>query len=404
MVELNGHSKPFSRNDGIKPPRTNCRADRITINVSGSIFETFETTLNRYPESLLGNRDCRNQYYCSKTNQYYFNRNRKTFESILFFYQSNGKLYRPSNVNLILFLEECRFFLIPEANINVVKELECAFLTDKVNDVRDLPGFECNSAIQRAVWRFLEYPNSTKQARIYFFVQMAFVVISIGIFSSESLADHSHTVDHYNDGSHFLWTNPFLIAELFISIIFGIDFLLRCIFSPHKKVHFLSVYTYIDLVCLVPYSIMTSTDDSELTTLARLLKMLRFLRVLKLIRLSTRISKKLRILFVIITDSWQDLQIFCLGVLLITFFSAAIVFCFEVTEENTKFTSIPKSMWWSLQACITLGYGDIVPQTFLGRMLSSVCMIYGLIWMMLPILALGLKVVIYGAEVRELKG
>lgn len=382
---------------------------RVTINVSGSIFETFEETLERFPDSLLGDRAKRSRYYCPKTDQYYFCRNRNTFECILFFYQSNGNLYRPNNVNLILFLEECTFFQLPQTSIDVVKSVECCFLTDKVNTARQFPKFTGTSKIQSAVWNFLEYPESSNRARVYFAAQMTFIVISIALFSSESIAGSQHLPSYRENKKNNsedipihtkLWNSPFLVTELSITIIFAIDFVLRCIFSPHKRQHFTSFYMYVDLICLVPYSLITSTDDAQLTTIARVMKMLRFLRILKLIRLLTRVSKKLRVLFVIINDSWRDLQIFALGVLLIIFVSAATVFVCEVNDEDTKFTSIPKAMWWSLQACITLGYGDIVPQTSLGRLVSSIYMIYGLIWMMLPIIALGLKVVMYGAEVR----
>ena len=381
---------------------------RVTINVSGSIFETFEGTLERFPNSLLGDRTKRSHYYCSKTDQYYFSRNRNIFECILFFYQSNGNLYRPNNVNLILFLEECSFFQLPQNSIDVVKTVECCFLTDKVNSARQFPKYAGTSKVQSAVWNFLEYPESSNQARVYFTAQMIFIVISIALFSSESIAGSHHLPSygdhkkHYEDQSIHkkLWNSPFLITELSITIIFTIDFMLRCIFSPQKRLHFTSFHMYVDLISLVPYSLITSTDDTQLTTIARIMKTLRFLRILKLVRLLTRVSKKLRVLFVIINDSWRDLQIFALGVLLIIFVSAATVFVCEINDEDTKFTSIPKAMWWSLQACITLGYGDIVPQTSLGRLVSSIYMIYGLIWMMLPIIALGLKVVMYGAEVR----
>ena len=403
-----------------KPQQKN---KRITINVSGTIFETFETTLDRFPKSLLGDKKKRSTYYCTQTDQYYFNRNRKTFECILFFYQSNGNLYRPFNVNLILFLDDCAFFQLPAANVDVVKSVECCFLTDKIKSARSLPPvFVSNTVpkIQCAVWNFLEYPESSNQARVYFIGQIIFVALSIALFSSESLFHRgemagvkenkpSYLVNHQGltglelDSKLLelkLLRSPFLMTEFIITLIFALDFLMRCVFSPHKRLHFTSFYTYLDIVCLVPYSLLTSTDDDQLSGLTRILKFLRFLRLFKLVRLLTRVSKNLKVLFVIIKDCWRDLQIFILGVILIVFFSAAIVFVCEATDEDTKFNSIPNSMWWSLQACITLGYGDIVPQTNLGRLVSSVYMVYGLIWMMLPIIALGLKVVTYGAEAR----
>ena len=69
------------------------------FNVSGIIYETKENTLKCFPETLLGNPERRQEYFNKERNEYFFNRGHKSFEAILFFYQSFGKLYRPYNVH-----------------------------------------------------------------------------------------------------------------------------------------------------------------------------------------------------------------------------------------------------------------------------------------------------------------
>ena len=68
---------------------------RVTLNVSGEIYETFRQTLQRYPNSLLGDFNKMFKYFCPKRRMYQFYRNRLVFDSILFFYQSQGKLACP---------------------------------------------------------------------------------------------------------------------------------------------------------------------------------------------------------------------------------------------------------------------------------------------------------------------
>ena len=69
------------------------KSPRIILNISGEIFETHESTLARFPTTLLGNKLARLQYFHS--DHHFFERNRMCFEAILHFYQSNGTLNFP---------------------------------------------------------------------------------------------------------------------------------------------------------------------------------------------------------------------------------------------------------------------------------------------------------------------
>jgi hypothetical protein len=63
----------------------------ITINISGLRFQTQTNTLEQYPESVLGHPLKRSAYYNVDANEYFFDRHRGSFESILYIYQSCGK-------------------------------------------------------------------------------------------------------------------------------------------------------------------------------------------------------------------------------------------------------------------------------------------------------------------------
>ncbi|CAF3712773.1 unnamed protein product [Rotaria sordida] len=86
------------------------RQNRIVINISGIRFETFKSTLEAYPNTLLGNVKRRKYYYDNILNEYFFDRHRGCFEAILYYYQSKGRLRRPNLVPLDTFLEEIIFF------------------------------------------------------------------------------------------------------------------------------------------------------------------------------------------------------------------------------------------------------------------------------------------------------
>ncbi|XP_062699321.1 potassium voltage-gated channel protein Shaker-like isoform X3 [Aedes albopictus] len=93
--------------------------ERVVINVSGLRFETQLRTLNQFPDTLLGDPDRRLRYFDPLRNEYFFDRNRPSFDAILYYYQSgSGRLRRPVNVPLDVFSEEIKFYELGEQATN----------------------------------------------------------------------------------------------------------------------------------------------------------------------------------------------------------------------------------------------------------------------------------------------
>uniref|UniRef100_A0A3B1ITQ5 BTB domain-containing protein n=1 Tax=Astyanax mexicanus TaxID=7994 RepID=A0A3B1ITQ5_ASTMX len=65
----------------------------IILNVSGTKFQTWRNTLERYPDTLLGSTE-RDFFYHEETNEYFFDRDPDIFRHILNFYRT-GKLHYP---------------------------------------------------------------------------------------------------------------------------------------------------------------------------------------------------------------------------------------------------------------------------------------------------------------------
>ena len=65
--------------------------DRVKINVSGLLFETLNSTLQRFPNTLLGDNEQRAQHYDPIRDEYFFDRNRPSFDAILYYYQVLGE-------------------------------------------------------------------------------------------------------------------------------------------------------------------------------------------------------------------------------------------------------------------------------------------------------------------------
>ena len=99
-------------------------SERIVINVSGLRFETQLKTLNNFQDTLLGDPQRRTRFFDPLRNEYFFDRNRPSFDAILYYYQSNGRLRRPNHVPIDVFTEEIKFFELGEDAFNKFREDE----------------------------------------------------------------------------------------------------------------------------------------------------------------------------------------------------------------------------------------------------------------------------------------
>lgn len=156
----------------------------------------------------------------------------------------------------------------------------------------------------------------------------------------------------------------------------------------------------IDFMAIVPYYITLGTifaeEDKELEkrkvigekqtqamSLA-ILRVIRLVRVFRIFKLS-RHSKGLQILGMTLKSSMRELGllIFFLFIGIILFSSA--VYYAESGSERSYFKSIPDAFWWALVTMTTVGYGDMVPLSFWGKIVGSLCAIAGVLTLALPV-------------------
>jgi voltage-gated potassium channel len=64
--------------------------------------------------------------------------------------------------------------------------------------------------------------------------------------------------------------------------------------------------------------------------------------------------------------------------LIVLFLAAVSLHVLERAGQPEQFGSLPLSLWWAVTTLTTTGYGDAVPETFLGRVIAGVVMICGL--------------------------
>jgi len=144
-----------------------------------------------------------------------------------------------------------------------------------------------------------------------------------------------------------------------------------------------------DLLAILPFYL-----GAILNVDLRMLRALRLLRVLKLSRYSTSIS--------LLLDALQEearaiiSAIFVLSLLLLI--AASFAYAVENAVQPEAFGTIPDALWWAVITMTTVGFGDVVPITPLGKLLGGVIAVIGIGMVALPA---GLLAAAFSEQIHE---
>jgi voltage-gated potassium channel len=163
----------------------------------------------------------------------------------------------------------------------------------------------------------------------------------------------------------------FLTIEWTLTIFFTIEYGLRIYCSPNKWRYIFSYYGIVDLLSIIPSYLSLFISGVSYLLIIRLLRVLRIFRILKLVRYLSDMNVLLRSL----VSSRRKILIFFAAVLVLATMFGSLMFVIE--GPNNGFTSIPKSIYWTIVTITTVGYGDITPQTVLGQIVASLVMMTG---------------------------
>lgn len=357
----------------------------IVINIGGKKYETYESTLNQFPNTLLGNPEKRKKYFDEKNNEYFFDRHRSSFTAILYYYQSGGMLERPLHVPPDIFLEELNFFQLTD---DMQKENEAVANCeddDGGKDYDDEEEFPKNRTL-RAIWLAFESPNSSFCAKGLAIFSLVIILLSIVVFCVETmpgLNDSPRT-----DANETKPAEPgknkhvFFVLNAICSSWFTFEYVIRFIASPNKIRFLKAILNTLDLLSILPFyvSLIVPEESADSIDILRVMRVIRVCRIFKL----TRHSKGLHVLGKTLYASVNELIMLMLFLVIgvILFASAAY---YAEDKRGSKFTSIPHAFWWAVVTMTTVGYGDMFPETTLGKLVGAMCALSGVLAIALPV-------------------
>lgn len=129
----------------------------------------------------------------------------------------------------------------------------------------------------------------------------------------------------------------------------------------------------VDLLSTVPLYVELVLPGMRFLLVLRVLRLLRVFRIFKLFRFIRERDELLRAL----RASFYRISYFLFLMVLLVCIIGTLMFIVEGHAPQSGFTSIPRSIYWTIVTITTVGYGDISPVTGLGRFLASVIMLLG---------------------------
>lgn len=161
------------------------------------------------------------------------------------------------------------------------------------------------------------------------------------------------------------------IIEWFFTILFTIEYILRLLCVGRPLRYATSFFGIVDLLAIVPTYVSLFIPGSHYLLTIRVLRLLRIFRVFKL----AAYLNEANIITTALRASRRKISVFLLAVSTIVIIIGSLMYVIE--GEANGFHDIPTSIYWSIVTLTTVGYGDISPQTALGKALASVVMIIG---------------------------
>ncbi|SEL63110.1 voltage-gated potassium channel [Pseudoxanthomonas sp. GM95] len=170
---------------------------------------------------------------------------------------------------------------------------------------------------------------------------------------------------------HQRYANWFYVVEWAFTVVFTAEYLLRLMVVRRPLRYALSIWGVIDLLSILPSYLSLLIPGAQSLLVVRVLRILRLFRILKL----TQYVEESGVLMGALWRSRRKVLVFVSTVLTLVVIFGALMYVVEGPENG--FTSIPTSMYWAIVTMATVGFGDIAPQTTLGRAITSLLILIG---------------------------
>ncbi len=192
------------------------------------------------------------------------------------------------------------------------------------------------------------------------------------------------TVPEYQQRSKLIQT--FEATEWLLTGLFTIEYILRLCCVRHPLRYAFSFWGLIDLLSVLPSYMTLFMGSSSSFVILRSVRLLRVFRVLKLWRMMNEADE----LAAAVWAARNKIIVFLAVVLVAVTISGTLMYHIEAltargsVDQTSDFTSIPQAMYWAIVTMTTVGYGDVVPHTWAGKIISAILILLGYSLIIVP--------------------
>lgn len=161
------------------------------------------------------------------------------------------------------------------------------------------------------------------------------------------------------------------VLEWTFTILFTGEYVCRLLSVRRPLGYARSFFGLVDLLAIIPTYVSMVFPGAETLLVVRVLRILRLFRILKLVRY----VQEARTLMRALRASVAKITVFLFAVLTVVVIMGSIMHLVEGPEHG--FPDIPTGMYWAIVTLTTVGYGDITPETPLGKAIAMAIMILG---------------------------
>ena len=175
----------------------------------------------------------------------------------------------------------------------------------------------------------------------------------------------------------------FAAAHLLLFIAFAVEYAARLYAAPENPRYQSSLAYACTLSALLDLLVLLSFVMPFFGLEATLLRMFRAARLVRLARLG-RYSVAMQMIYHAVAQRRYELGVSAAVAFGLMLLSSTVLYFVERDLQPEAFGSIPRAMWWSVATLTTVGYGDIVPVSVLGKAAAALTAITGIGIIALP--------------------
>ncbi|MFI5444890.1 ion transporter [Polaromonas sp. UC242_47] len=212
----------------------------------------------------------------------------------------------------------------------------------------------------RLRWYTIIFEADTRAGRVFDLSLIAVILLSIAVVMADSV-----------QSLHLAYGRVFTVLEWIFTLLFTAEYVVRllCVRKPRQYAG--SFFGVIDLIAVLPTYLALFFPGLHALIDVRVLRLLRVFRVFKL----AAYVAEYQFLGRALAASGRKILVFLSAVLMVVLVMGTVMYVVE--GQTNGFTSIPTSVYWAISTVTTVGYGDITPQTDLGRLIASFMMLMG---------------------------